>query len=77
MKRILIIGNAGSGKTTFAKQLAKKLKALKTHVILLTWDPANTGSTSRFLSEEVCTHIDIQRLAGKDSGLIGRLTVRA
>lgn len=67
---VLISGDADH------EMLAKKLKALKTHVILLTWDPANTGSTSRFLSEEVCTHIDIQRLAGKDSGLIGRLTVR-
>lgn len=68
---VLISGDADH------EMLAKKLKALKTHVILLTWDPANTGSTSRFLSEEVCTHIYIQRLAGKDSGLIGRLTVRA
>jgi uncharacterized LabA/DUF88 family protein len=67
---VLISGDADH------EMLARKLKALKTHVVLLTWDPANTGSTSRFLSEEVCTHIDICRLAEKDPGLIGRLTSR-
>ncbi len=57
------------------EMLAKKLKALKTHSILLTWDPAHTGSTSKFLSEEVCTHIDIMRLAAQDSGVLKRLTL--
>ena len=33
------------------EMLARKLRALKTHVILLTWDPDNSGSTSRFLRE--------------------------
>ena len=55
--------------------LAKKLKALKTHAILLTWDPAGTGSTSRFLSEEVCTHIDIMRLASKEQDILKKLTI--
>ena len=58
------------------EMLARKLKALKTHAILLTWDPANTGSTSRFLSEEVCTHIDIMKAASKDAGLLKKLTVQ-
>ena len=40
---ILISGDADH------EMLARKLKALKTHVILLTWEPANTASTSRFL----------------------------
>ena len=40
---VLISGDADH------EMLARKLKALKTHVILLTWDPANTASTSRFL----------------------------
>ena len=65
---VLISGDADH------EMLARKLKALKTHVVLLTWDPANTGSTSRFLSEEVCTHIDICRLAEKDPTLLARLT---
>ncbi len=64
---VLISGDADH------EMLAKKLKALKTHTILLTWDPANTGSTSKFLSEEVCTHIDIMRLASHDAGLLKRL----
>jgi hypothetical protein len=55
--------------------LARKLKALKTHVILLTWDPANTASTSRFLKEEVCTHIDMNKLTAADSTLLKSLTI--
>ena len=59
------------------EMLARKLKALKTHTILLTWDPANTGSTSRFLSEEACTHIDMNRMTANDATLLKRLTVAA
>ena len=66
---VLISGDADH------EMLARKLKALKTHVILLTWDPASTGSTSVFLSEEECTHIDINRLTEEDPGLLKRLTV--
>ena len=60
---VLISGDADH------EMLAKKLKALKTHVVLLTWDPANTSSTSRFLSEEVCTHLDMNKLIAKDDSL--------
>jgi uncharacterized LabA/DUF88 family protein len=60
---VLISGDADH------EMLARKLKALKTHVVLLTWDPANTNSTSRFLSEEVCTHLDINRLINADDAL--------
>lgn len=60
---VLISGDADH------EMLAKKLKALKTHVVLLTWDPANTNSTSRFLREEVCTHIDMNREIAKDETL--------
>ena len=56
------------------EMLARKLKALKTHVVLLTWDPANTGSTSRFLKEEVCTHFDMNALIEADPSLQTRLT---
>ena len=66
---VLISGDADH------EMLARKLKALKTHSILMTWDPANTGSTSRFLSEEVCTHIDIMRLASKEPELLKSLTI--
>ncbi len=64
---VLISGDADH------EMLAKKLKALKTHVILLTWDPADTGSTSRLLSEEACTHIELKKLTDKDPSLIKRL----
>ena len=67
---VLISGDADH------EMLARKLKALKTHVILLTWDPANTGSTSVFLSDEVCTHIDIKKLTDSDPNLFKRLTVQ-
>lgn len=60
---VLISGDADH------EMLARKLKALKTHVILLTWDPAHTNSTSRFLSEEVCTHLDITKLISENEGL--------
>lgn len=59
------------------EMLARKLRALKTHVILLTWDPDNSGSTSRFLREEVCTHIDLTKLAAADTSLIQRLCRQA
>ena len=64
---VLISGDADH------EMLAKKLKALKTHVILLTWDPAKTGSTSRFLREEVCDHIDMNKLTEGDITLVNSL----
>lgn len=67
---VLISGDADH------EMLARKLKALKTHSILLTWDPAHTGSTSRFLSEEVCTHIDIMKEAGREPDLLNKLTLK-
>ena len=66
---VLISGDADH------EMLARKLKALKTHVILLTWDPADTASTSRFLKEEVCTHIDMNRLVEADKELLKTLTI--
>jgi hypothetical protein len=67
---VLISGDADH------EMLARKLKALKTHVILLTWDPADTGSTSRFLKEEVCTHFDMNKLISEDPVLLNTLTLR-
>lgn len=66
---VLISGDADH------EMLARKLKALKTHVILLTWDPANTASTSRFLKEEVCTHFDMNAILAEDSSLLKTLTL--
>lgn len=66
---VLISGDADH------EMLARKLKALKTHVILLTWDPANTASTSRFLKEEVCSHFDMNLALAQDDSLLKTLTV--
>ena len=55
------------------EMLARKLRAIKTHVILLTWDPDNSGSTSRFLKDEVCTHIDLNKLTEADPSLMQKL----
>lgn len=65
---VLISGDADH------EMLARKLKALKTHVVLLTWDPANTASTSRFLKEEVCAHIDMNAIMAADKSLLQTLT---
>ncbi len=67
---VLISGDADH------EMLARKLKALKAHVVLMTWDPANTGSTSPFLREEVCTHIDLGAMTRTDSALRTRLTMQ-
>lgn len=66
---VLISGDADH------EMLARKLKALKTHVILLTWDPANTASTSRFLREEVCSHFDMNKAVAEDEALLKTLTL--
>lgn len=66
---VLISGDADH------EMLARKLKALKTHVILLTWDPANTASTSKFLKEEVCTHFDMNSIIAEDKTLLQTLTL--
>ena len=66
---VLISGDADH------EMLARKLKALKTHVILLTWDPANTASTSRFLKEEVCSHFDMNAAISADPALLKELTI--
>jgi len=65
---VLITGDADH------EMLARKLKALKTHVVLLTWDPANTASTSRFLKEEVCSHFDMNSAIAADASLLTTLT---
>ena len=67
---VLISGDADH------EMLARKLKALKTYTILMTWDPACTGSTSRFLSEEVCSHADMNKITALDPILLKRLTYK-
>ena len=65
---VLITGDADH------EMLIRNLKALKAHVILLTWDPAGTNSTSPALREEACTHIEISKLMEEDKDLYKYLT---
>ncbi len=52
------------------EMLVKKLKALKTRVVLLTWNLGEQSSTSRFLTEEVCHHIELSEMVLADRALL-------
>ena len=64
---VLITGDADH------EMLVKKLKALKTDVILLTWNVTNESSTSKLLREEACTHIEISKLLEEDKELLRKI----
>ena len=64
---ILITGDADH------EMLIKKLKALKTDVILLTWDVTSDSSTSKLLREEACTHLEISKLLEEDKDLLKKI----
>ena len=64
---VLITGDADH------EMLIKKLKALKTDVILLTWDVTSDSSTSKLLREEACTHIEISKLVEENKDLIKKI----
>lgn len=52
------------------EMLVKKLKALKIRVVLLTWNLGEQSSTSRFLTEEVCSHIELGEMVLADRALL-------
>ena len=64
---VLITGDADH------EMLIKKLKALKTHAILLTWDVDKESSTAKSLREEACTHIELSRLLVQDKELLNKI----
>ncbi len=65
---LLITGDADH------EMLIRKLKALKIYTILLTWDVARgETSTSRFLREEACTHIELSKEVALNPTLLGQL----
>ena len=64
---VLITGDADH------EMLIRKLKALKTDAILLTWDVTSNSSTSKLLREEACTHIEISKLVEEDKDLIKKI----
>ena len=65
---VLITGDADH------EMLIRKLKALKIYTILLSWDVARgETSTSRFLREEACTHIELSKEVALNPALLGQL----
>lgn len=64
---VLITGDADH------EMLAKKLKALKVNVVLLTWNLGPQSSTSPFLRDEVCRHIDLGNECVADRNLLTTL----
>ena len=66
---VLITGDADH------EMLVKKLKALKIHTVLLTWDVSDDESTStaRLLKDEACTHIEIDKIISDDRELLKSL----
>lgn len=55
MKKILILGNCGVGKTTFSRKLAKKLSLPLIHLDLLYWQPNWTKPSLQAWRETVTT----------------------
>lgn len=66
---VLITGDADH------EMLVKKLKALKIHTVLLTWDVSDNDSTAtaRLLRDEACSHIEINKLVSSDKELLKSL----
>lgn len=56
------------------EMLARKIKSLKKQVVLLTWNVAQTGSTSWLLKEECTFHIDLELLARTNPKIVDILT---
>ncbi len=64
---VLITGDADH------EMIARKLKALKSRVLLLTWNMGKQSSTSPFLKEEVNWHIELNDECAKDKALLTKL----
>ena len=64
---VLITGDADH------EMLVKKLKSLKIHVVLLTWNLSEQSSSERLLREEACTHIEMNETIAQDKELLGKL----
>lgn len=56
------------------EMLVKKLKAIKTRVVLLTWDTGVKSSTARLLREEACKHFEMSELISKDAGVLKQIS---
>lgn len=69
---VLITGDADH------EMLMRKLKALKIHTILLTWDvdDSRATSTAKLLRDEACTHIELGKLMAEDARLLTEICER-
>lgn len=56
------------------EMLVKKLKTIKTRVVLLTWDTGAKSSTAKLLREEACKHFEISEMIAKDSGVLKQIS---
>ena len=68
---VLITGDADH------EMIARKLKALKSRVLLLTWNMGEQSSTSRYLKEEANWHIELGDECAKDKTLMDKLCEKA
>lgn len=64
---ILITGDADH------EMLVRKLNALKTKVILLTWNVGPQASTSKLLKEEAGWHLELSNECGTDKTLLNKI----
>lgn len=66
---VLITGDADH------EMLVKKLKALRIHTVLITWDVSDDESTAtaKLLKDEVCTHIEINKIVSQNKELLKSL----
>ena len=64
---VLISGDADH------EMLARKLNALKTKVVLLTWNVGPQASTSRLLKEEVGWHLELRDECAADKTLLNKI----
>ena len=65
---VLITGDAD------LEMLVRKLKTLKSRVLLLTWNVNSQSSTSKYLKDEANWHIDLGEECIKNKSLINNLT---
>lgn len=65
---VLITGDADH------EMLVRKLKTLKSRVLLLTWNVNSQSSTSKYLKDEANWHIDLGEESIKNRSLINNLT---
>lgn len=56
------------------EMLIKKLKAIKSRVVLLTWDTGVKSSTAKLLREEACKHFEMSELIAKDAGVLKKVS---